>query len=208
MSLSKILDPKLLLMSGWLGISCFILQLYPLASCCHFPLPAPPVLPVFCHTSLVSAALFPVSLHMHLVLSLVQFVLQPLLLLLLSVHLFCFQPCLLCSSRSCPCSQCFFSLYFCLFLYFSFVLWDFFCVFVCYQPACLWVCCVWVLFSNPWQTQLKCLLCRHTVGSYHSEVVVWLIALALSTTATFPPDCAILCFIAAEWCLCYIHYLL
>ena len=34
-------------MSGWLGISCFILQLYPLASCCHFPLPAPPVLPVF-----------------------------------------------------------------------------------------------------------------------------------------------------------------
>ena len=79
----------------WLVISCLILWLYPLLSCCHFLLPAhlrcwcsvshlcsplgrssPPQLS---HISLVSTALFPVSHHLHLISSLVEFVFKPVL---------------------------------------------------------------------------------------------------------------------------------
>ena len=65
-------------------ISCFILQLFPLGSCCHFLFPVhlcfhSPVLPaVFLgssHSCLTSAP-FPVSLHLHLIPSLVVLLLD------------------------------------------------------------------------------------------------------------------------------------
>lgn len=53
-------------------------------------------------------------------------------------------------------------------------------------------------YLYPWQTQLKCLLCKHTIGLSHITSL-WSGSLTNSNL-----DCAILSFIAA---LCYIYYL-